>query len=138
MFIIFVTLLAASLTAVSAHLYRALTLQAQTVEYVIQAVQIEQYAQGVLAYALAHVAHLGSLQRQIEHEREVIVACDIFNNSYNGFIKGVVKYIHTTNGYLIEVFIFSSDQKVGGLRAKIFCERTLKEVIYSCVALEAF
>ncbi|MBY0110158.1 MAG: hypothetical protein K2X90_03550 [Candidatus Babeliaceae bacterium] len=138
MFIIFITLIAASLAGVSSHLYRALMLQAQTVEYTIQAVQLEQYVQGVLAYALAQVAHSSNLQSQIDHEREAIVACDIFNNSYDGFIKGVVKYTSITGGCLIEAFILKSGQKVGGLRAKILRESTLKKVIYSCVSLEAF
>ena len=100
MFIIFITLLAASLAAVSAHLYTALTLQAQTVGYSVQAVQLEQYTQGVLAYAISHIARVVTLQQQIEREKQAHVLCDIFNNSYDGFIQGAIYYTSAPDGYL--------------------------------------
>lgn len=138
MFIIFITLLAASLAAVSAHLYTALTLQGQTVEYAIQAVRLEQYTQGVLASALAAVAHGASLQQQIEREKAVTVACDIFNNSADGFIRGAITYKSAPDGYLIEVAITRARQPAGGIRAQILRETSVEKVVYSCVALQTF
>jgi len=138
MFIIFITLLAASLAAVSAHLYTALTLQGQTVEYAIQAVRLEQYTQGVLAYALAAVAHGASLQQQIEREKAVSVVCDLFNNSADGFIQGTITYKSAPDGYLIEVVITRAGQAAGGMRAQIMRETSVEKVVYSCVALQTF
>lgn len=138
MFIIFITLLAASLAGVSAHLYTALTLQAQTVEYAIKAVQLEQYTLGILAYALAEVAHGATLQQQIEREKEVLVNCEIFNNSHDGFIQGLMTYKRAPDGYFVDISIAKAGQEAGGVRAHIMREATTQKVIYSCVALEAF
>lgn len=129
MFIIFITLLAASLAAVSAHLYTALTLQAQTVGYAINRVQLEYSTQGVLAYAIAHIAR---------QEKEKAAVCDIFNNSQDGFIQGVISYTNAPDGYLIEVRMSRLGQSVGGVRARILRESSPEKVLYSCVALEAF
>ncbi len=129
MFIIFITLIAASLAAVSAHLYTALTLSGQTIEYAIQAVRLEQYTQGVLAYAIAHIAR---------QEKEKVAMCDIFNNSQDGFVQGIISYTNAPDGYLIEVRMSRLGQSVGGVRARIVRESTPEKVLYSCVALDAF
>jgi hypothetical protein len=138
MFIIFIIVLSASLAAASAHLYTALTLQAQTIRYAVKQVQLEQYTQGVLAYAIAHVAHVVTLQQQIACEKQVLITCDLFNNSSGGFIQGIITYKSAPDGYLIEVRMSRLGEFVGGVRARIMREVTLEKVMYSCVALDAF
>jgi hypothetical protein len=119
-------------------LYTALTLQAQTVEYAIQSIQLEEYKNGVLAYAIAQIAHTVSLQQQVAREKQIAVACDLFNNSQDGFVQGTIVYKSAPEGYQVKVSLTKAGQAVGGLHALIMRETATDKKVYSCVALEAF
>lgn len=138
MFIIFLTVLAGGLAAVCAHVYTALTLAGQTVEYSLKAVAVEQYTQGILAYALADIAYSESLRQHLEQVKRVSKVCDLFYTSADGFVSGAVTYDLLPDGYIIEIAVTRSGQAVGRMRAQILRESGNEKVVYSCVALQSF
>lgn len=124
MFIVFVTILAAGLAVLSAHLYTTLTFQAQTVEYTLAVFKREQARDGALAYAIAYLAENPVFQQKIEREREAHLICDIFNNA-------PITYRAVSQGYSIEIRPYN-------IKALIMREATPEKVVYSCVAIEHF
>lgn len=128
MFIIFIALIAMSLTTVAAHMYMALALQAQTVTYAIQAVTHQQYLHGVLAYALASLVD----------DKDPARTCDLFYTKDDGYLTGLITYTKSSQGYLVRVVLMRADEQICGLHASVVYESRGGKTTYSCVALEPF
>lgn len=130
MFIIFITLIAASLAALATHLYTTLSFQAQTVEYTLIAFQQEQYLQGSLAYGLSLLARDNYLVQEVDVAGQATRMCDAMHTH--------IDYTKTKDGYAVTISLLQEQRVVSGLRAAIVLDDSSGKKLYSCVAIEPF